>query len=87
MIHAKPGGHVQEMRQRFVDSGIDESRVSFVGTLSPEKYMDQYRMVDLCLDPFPYGGGTTTCDALWMGVPTVTLCGSTVVGAEGKPDE
>jgi predicted O-linked N-acetylglucosamine transferase (SPINDLY family) len=46
-------------------------------------YLETYRDIDVALDPYPYGGGTTTCDALWMGVPVVSLAGRTAVSRAG----
>jgi predicted O-linked N-acetylglucosamine transferase (SPINDLY family) len=48
-----------------------------------EEYWSLYNRVDICLDPVPYSGHATTIDALWMGVPTLTLCGRTAVGRGG----
>src|SRR5882724_12833656 len=46
-------------------------------------YFAKYAQIDIALDPTPWCGGTTTCDALWMGVPVVTLAGRTAVSRGG----
>jgi predicted O-linked N-acetylglucosamine transferase (SPINDLY family) len=77
VIHAGEGSHREKANGIFAAAGVDPHRVRFVGAVPLEAYFRQYRQIDICLDPFPYPGGTTTLDALWMGVPTVTLAGQT----------
>jgi predicted O-linked N-acetylglucosamine transferase (SPINDLY family) len=63
--------------------GVDPRRLRFADFQPPKEYFGLYGQIDIALDPFPYGGGTTTCDALWMGVPVVSLVGKTAVGRGG----
>jgi predicted O-linked N-acetylglucosamine transferase (SPINDLY family) len=62
----------------FAARGIARDRIELVGwTETTAEHLALYGRADIALDTFPYNGGTTTCEALWMGVPVVTLCGST----------
>ena len=55
--------------------GIDSTRLVFGKSLPPDEYLARYRMCDLFLDTFPYNAGTTASDALWTGLPVLTLLG------------
>ena len=96
VLHALPGsrlvirngaladaGVVDELRARMTAAGIDVARVDFGQGLPRAEYFASYGGVDIMLDTFPYPGGTTTCEALWMGVPTVTLAGGTLLSRQG----
>ena len=60
---------------RFAGLGIGAERLELRGGSSHHATLEQYGDVDVALDPFPFSGGLTSCDALWMGVPVVTLPG------------
>jgi predicted O-linked N-acetylglucosamine transferase (SPINDLY family) len=65
------------VRDAFARLGIAGNRIELRGASPHRQFMAEYNQIDLVLDPFPYSGGLTTCEALWMGVPTVTLPGET----------
>ncbi|WP_322031652.1 tetratricopeptide repeat protein [Paraburkholderia sp. J76] len=66
---------MSKLAAMFASEGADVSRVSFLLRKGIAEYLQQHHLVDVCLDPFPFAGSTTTMHALWMGVPTVTLPG------------
>lgn len=62
----------------FASHGIAPDRLHLIGSTSREDHLAAYRQVDVCLDPFPQGGGVSTWEALYMGVPVVTKLGNAV---------
>jgi len=65
----------KNLREVFEVGGIDSSRLIFASHISIEENLARYRVCDLFLDTFPYNAGTTASDALWAGVPVLTLTG------------
>ncbi len=63
--------------------GIEATRCTLRGFASREEYLRNHHHIDVILDTFPFTGGTTTCEALWMGVPTVTMLGETLIARQG----
>lgn len=78
---AKQGGHRRHFADEFARRGVDPARILFADyrpaspELSQGALLARYHDIDVALDTFPYGGMTTTLDALWMGVPVVSLVG------------
>ncbi|HVU23662.1 MAG TPA: tetratricopeptide repeat protein, partial [Opitutus sp.] len=88
-------GFAAPLHARFAAAGLDPSRVEWLGhTNGLAEHLALYHGVDVALDTFPYHGTTTTCEALWMGVPTVTLegdrhasrVGCSLLRAAGHPE-
>jgi predicted O-linked N-acetylglucosamine transferase (SPINDLY family) len=73
----------QQLRRRFALQGVSASQLVLVVPGTPLQFYEYHYHVDLLLDPFPYNGAVTTCDALWMGVPVVSVAGSSYVSRQG----
>jgi len=69
--------------QRFRDFGISDGRLIIKGPDTKANYMKCYSKVDIVLDTFPFTGGLTTLESLWMGVPVITLAGNNLVSRQG----
>ena len=59
----------------FASQGVDPRRVTMLPRVTRKEFFQCHHLVDIALDPYPFQGGTTTCETLWMGVPVVTLAG------------
>jgi predicted O-linked N-acetylglucosamine transferase (SPINDLY family) len=65
----------QAVRRRFAEMGVDTARLEFRPMSDLHTFFKLLNESDLTLDPFPFNGGTTTCQSLWMGAPVLTLAG------------
>lgn len=75
---------MRETFARFAARGIDDTRLVLEGPSSRDQYFSTYHRVDLALDPFPYPGGTTSVEGLWMGVPVLTRSGDRFLSHLGE---
>jgi predicted O-linked N-acetylglucosamine transferase (SPINDLY family) len=72
-----------QLRRYFGERGIAPERIELVERVPLREYLAIYSRCDVALDTFPYTGGTTSCDALWMGVPVVSLATNRPFGRSG----
>lgn len=71
----------EHVRTALVSTGATAGQVDFLGSdATRTEHLERYQYVDVALDPFPFAGSTSTFEALWMGVPVVTLDSETMVG-------
>jgi protein O-GlcNAc transferase len=76
-------GKVNPLVAAFARQGIASERLRFHPRCGIAEYLALHHQVDICLDTYPYTGGTTTSHALWMGVPTLSLAGPTPPSRQG----
>lgn len=73
----------RRLLREFAGHGVGAERLELIGRLPLQEYFAAYRGMDILLDSFPYNGGTTTCDALIMGVPVATFAGDRSIARGG----
>jgi predicted O-linked N-acetylglucosamine transferase (SPINDLY family) len=83
LMHAPPGGSRQRILDHFNKYDLAPDRIEFTARVPYDEYLATYKRIDIALDAIPYNGGTTTCDALYMGVPVVSLAGKLAVHRAG----
>jgi predicted O-linked N-acetylglucosamine transferase (SPINDLY family) len=83
-IGGKDSDTIRYFSGRFEQHGVNPEQLEFRGYAARQFYFENYNEVDLGLDPFPFNGGTTGYDSVWMGVPFVTLPGDHLSARMGK---
>jgi len=78
----------ERLRERiaaeFSPYGVEAARLDLRVASPHAQMLAEYGDVDIALDPFPFNGGLTTCEALWMGVPVLTLAADTMIARQGE---
>jgi protein O-GlcNAc transferase len=74
---------LEMLTRRLEDFCLPLARIELLPPISYAAYFESYQDIDLILDTIPFSGGTTTAEALWMGVPTITMLGSTLIARQG----
>jgi predicted O-linked N-acetylglucosamine transferase (SPINDLY family) len=82
-MRSPTGDHRRQTLEILEREGVEARRVEFVESRPRREYLDLYHRLDIVLDTAPYNGHTTSLDALWMGVPVVSLAGNTPVSRAG----
>jgi len=80
ILYVPPGSRRQWLLDRFTQLGVDSNRLEMFPKRPWPAFIETFNRIDVDLDTFPYGGGVSACDALWMGVPIVTLIGTAPMG-------
>jgi len=75
---------VADLLALFSNSGVNKERLILEGYSERNDYLAAYHRVDIALDPFPFPGGATTVEALWMGVPVLTIKGERFISHQGE---
>jgi len=83
LLLSPAGRHRQRINEILEREGIESCRVEFAEPCARQAYFELYHRLDIVLDSFPYNGHTTSLDALWMGVPVVSLAGQQSVSRAG----
>ncbi|MDH4418745.1 MULTISPECIES: tetratricopeptide repeat protein [unclassified Acidovorax] len=87
LLQAKQLNHADAknmLLKRFGTHGVPAERIILEAPAERQSYLHTYHRVDICLDPFPFPGGTTTAESLWMGVPVLTLDGDHFLARQGS---